>query len=108
MQLRYKLNTIYRTLGPLRDGTTIEIAPDHIVYWLGFIERDHARSWKKLLRADQVALSTYAAVHGWRKSELDAWQWIDSSQTFVGFLVPEGVFAVVERGRPLLKLAPAP
>ncbi|WP_256713636.1 hypothetical protein [Marinobacter sp. C18] len=81
----------------------MEVAPDQIVTWLGFIERDIARSWGRRLCATEVALA-YAGVEGWRRSELDAWQWISKeSEAFVGFLVPEGVFAVVERGKPLLK-----
>ena len=103
MYLQYRLNCIYRPLGPLRDGTTLEVAPDKIVPWLGFIERDIARLWGQKLSASEIAL-TYAGVEGWRRGELDAWQWINKeSVAFVGFLVPEGVFAVVERGKPLLK-----
>lgn len=99
MYLRYRMNCIYRPLGPLRDGTTLEIERDLIVPWLGFIERDIARSWGPLVDA---------RVEGWRRGELDAWQWINkASETFVGFLVSEGVFAVVERGKPLLKRLPS-
>jgi len=101
------MNCIYRPLGPLRDGTTLEIERDLIVPWLGFIERDIARSWGPLVDAREVSLE-YAGVEGWRRGELDAWQWINkASETFVGFLVSEGVFAVVERGKPLLKRLPS-
>jgi len=104
--LRYRMNMAYRDLGPLRDGTVLEIAPDKIVHWLGYIERDLAREWASPLGAQEVSLTSYAKVEGWKASELDGWQWLGPGQTFVGFLVRQGVFAVVERGKPLVKRLP--
>lgn len=106
MYLRYKQNMVYKDLGPLRDGTVLEVEPDLIVKWLGFIERDIARSWTDLVGAKEVSLTRYAKVHGWKGKELDAWKWIGEGESFVGFLVEHGVFAVVDRGQPLLKRLP--
>lgn len=106
MFLRYRLNMAYRDLGPLRDGTVLEVAPDQIVHWLGFLERDLARAWMARLDAREVSLTSCARVEAWKAGELDAWQWLDASQSFVGFLVEQGVFAVVERGKPLIKRLP--
>lgn len=106
MFLRYRMNMIYRDLGPLRDGTVLEVEPEVIVKWLGFIERDIARAWADVLNAREVSLTKFARVHGWKASELDQWQWIEDHESFVGFLVEQGVFAVVERGQPLLKRMP--
>ena len=92
----------------MRDGTFLEVEPDNFAEWLGFIERDVARSWGSVLNAREVPLSTYAKLEAWRSGELASWNWIDKSKTFVGFLVAEGVFAVVERGKPLLKRKPSP
>ena len=102
MFFRYRFNTIYRDLPPMRNGTTLELEPDLIVPWLGVLERDVARSWASLVNAREIPLS-YAGVEGWRASELDAWQWLANSECFVGFLVDQGVFAIIERGRPVVK-----
>lgn len=91
----------------MRSGVTLELERDHIVYWLGVLEREIARDWATRVGATEVPLSGYAGVKGWRRSELDATTWLPEGQSFVGFLVPQGVFGLVEYGQPVIKRLPA-
>lgn len=96
MYFKEYYNCYFRLVPPHADGTTIEVAPDHFVPWLGTIDRRIAR---RLPGAKQVALK----FAGWRVNETDAWCWLTGAQCVVGCWTEEGVMAVINGRAPLLK-----
>jgi hypothetical protein len=90
-------NCYFRELGPHPDGgVMIEIAPGQFAKYQGCIDRSIARI---LPGAQQIALD----FAGWRLRELDAWQWLSEDQALVGCLIEQGVLAVLDHQRPLIK-----
>lgn len=96
MYFKQRYNCFFRELLGHRDGVVLEIAPDEFSTWLGCIDRSVART---LPGAREIALD----FSGWRLLQLDAWQWLDDDKAIVGCVIKEGVFAVLDYQRPLLK-----
>lgn len=99
MYFKQWFNCFYRTIGPHREGLWLELEPDKFAEWLGTIDRAVART---LPGAREVPLD----FKGWKLGELDRWEWISESVSFVGCLTDLGVFAVLEYQKPLLKRRP--
>jgi hypothetical protein len=96
MYFKQRYNCYFRELGPHPDGVILEIAPDQFAKYQGCIDRSVARI---LPGAREIALD----FAGWRLRELDAWQWLSDDRALVGCLIEQGVFAVLDHQRPLVK-----
>jgi len=93
---KQRYNCYFREIGPHRDGIVLELQEDVFADYLGTIDRLVARI---LPGAKEVALD----FSGWRLRELDRWEWIADDCAFVGCLIEQGVFVVLDYQRPLLK-----
>ncbi|KXS55291.1 MAG: hypothetical protein AWU57_277 [Marinobacter sp. T13-3] len=101
MIFRARYNAVYRDISGCADpGVMVSYLQSdgqrsEPVAWLGAIDRRVARH----LNTRQVILE----IEGWRFNELDRTIWLGVGQYVVGGLVEDGVFAVTDRRRPLLK-----
>lgn len=99
MLLRRKMNTVYRDSPSWRDGSMVGIYVDgdiEMVSWLGTVERVIAA---RLPNARKVRLD----FEGWRRDITDAIVWLNKGEFVVGVMLGDGVFAVTEYSRPLIK-----
>jgi len=101
MNFKRRFNCYYQPLYPHREGVVLEVAPDVFKEYLGTIDRVVARS---LPGAKEISLA-YAGFAGWQLNDLDKWEYISDDKVFVGCLIELGVFAVIDKKRPLLKSA---
>ncbi|ARM86334.1 hypothetical protein [Marinobacter salarius] len=102
MYFKRRFNCFFQQVSPHRSGVILEVKPELFAEYLGTIDRSVARL---IPGAREISLG-YAEFAGWRLSELDRWQWISDGQAFVGCLINQGVFAVIDRQKPLIKKSP--
>lgn len=67
-----------------------------MVSWLGTVERSVAA---RIPNAKKVRLD----FEGWRRDITDAIVWLSPGEFVVGVMLDDGVFAVTEYSRPLIK-----
>lgn len=99
MMFKRWLNACYRDVPSYRDGLRLEISGvETPVVWLGTIDRIGAR-----LLAETGAKEIPIGFAAWRLTLLDKWDWLPDDRAFVGCLVNNGCFLVLDGQRPLIK-----
>lgn len=89
----------YKEVGPHRTGEILDLQCGQ-AHYLGIVDLKGARLFPK---KESVQLPFV----GWRLEKTDPWSWLNPETVIIGCLVEEGVFAVIDRGKPILRRARA-
>lgn len=95
MYFKIQRTGFYKEIGPHRDGEMLELDGEFLP-WLGIIDRAGARS---IPGCKPVALD----FAGWKLRETDGWVWLREDVVIVGCRIQEGVMAVIEYRKPMLR-----
>lgn len=90
----------FKEIGPHRDGDMIDLLGGEPQHWLGSIDVKGAR----LLSAKRAVALPFA---GWRLRELDPWIWLEENTVIMGCETEDGVFAVLDHQKPIIRKAPS-
>lgn len=85
----------YKEIGPHRTGEILDL-PNGQVHYLGIVDLKGA----KLFPEKEPVHMPFV---GWKREQMDSWSWLSPGTVIIGCLVEEGVFAVIDRGKPILR-----
>lgn len=100
MMLKRRFNAVYRDYPPYRTGDLVGVlannAQPELEMWLGVIDRRVARQMPD-------AVEVFLDFEAYRLSLLDKTQWLGPNVAVVGCKISEGVLAVTDGKKPLVK-----
>lgn len=85
----------YKEIGPYRTGEILDL-PSGQAHYLGIVDLKGA----KLFPDKEPVQMPFV---GWKLEKTDPWSWLNQDTVIIGCLVEEGVFAVIDRRKPILR-----